>query len=1123
MNIPSQNFSVGSVRHLSFSSDEWSQAPVHADAPRPQLPIAKSSDLNALHLDSSANEQQKFLDFHSMSSRSAAGLHLSALAPPGPTDHLPIGLGLSPSSTSANSEQNCRSSPIQPTALPTPSLETSVNPFSAVDLAHASAHPPVTPGGHNMPLSMASSTTISKDPQEHVGYVSPKHMQRSKQLLPDIGASIDELASAAADARVHFHGGRFDTCNEKIDSIKQLIKRIAEMGMIGLTLSTETQHMRRHSTSALPYGSLMSPDEEKQIGSAATFSALADDVESRKRRLNGELHQEHPFKSQRGAQSNAPSTRSRSRSDLSDFSKAISSTEPHFNAGAVFSPKLHSNVFDFNVPQPASLSQRQQPVHPQTAFSDHTNAPHDVQGVPSTTSNPSSILHSQLMPSSPQNNVTNASSTSVHGTRPLNFAATASTATSSGNENSMHHVTSTPQAMDMTLKSGSHNAWTPSDSIGELKPSLHLESLPMPNMADSSLEPTTPGLKEAPLQHDDANEALNDRSNLGGPELSAELRSVYEETFHEFLTSLCSNLEAKDERGELIHQTLMPKKMARLDESPDFRPFKFRIQAFTNAFQSELQRRGLSEDDLSMRKIKLFLWTHPFISRFNEDGKKAKSKGNHIWIIEARRLPAGRWEFFTFSPKIAAAPSNVAYVNEPWTWNLRIWDPQMSSGSVNVAFSANAMPSWLHWEDEDKVMTGVPHHSSQGGYVNVSAVCMHLGELHHLEHSFYLHVADRSDPSRLEPLTSQTGGVPDEQTAPASLTDLFSPPVSTTPQGAAVQPPKNDALLPQGVSVPMSIPMPSAAQGHGQGQAQQGAGPTPGQGSTTAPGSASMPPGLGSGLGHIQMPAPTHDQANTHVSTPVHTHPPPLTTEGTRETTVPMTGHVQALSQPQAHAQLQMQSPTQAVTQPAAQSPSQLPSSMSSRHGASVQDSQKYDMFDPSRPSHELLPSMPFPFTPPIFMDKHVGPTGASGMDPNALQSSHPPDSSHNETLFTASSNPTSAVFMDKTPVANAPVHTPVLHSTSPVSTLSSTVHTPALGGSFSPQGPEHDTRPMMQMWNHIDQRQREQASSFMLLMPQRPQSFTLNEHPGQGTPISNMPNDMNATLPSVNQHHLAS
>ena len=32
----------------------------------------------------------------------------------------------------------------------------------------------------------------------------------------------------------------------------------------------------------------------------------------------------------------------------------------------------------------------------------------------------------------------------------------------------------------------------------------------------------------------------------------------------------------------------MAKKMARLDESPDFRPFKFRIQAFTNGFVEEV-------------------------------------------------------------------------------------------------------------------------------------------------------------------------------------------------------------------------------------------------------------------------------------------------------------------------------------------------------------------------------------------------------------------------------------------------------------------------------------------------------------------------------------------------------
>ena len=47
-------------------------------------------------------------------------------------------------------------------------------------------------------------------------------------------------------------------------------------------------------------------------------------------------------------------------------------------------------------------------------------------------------------------------------------------------------------------------------------------------------------------------------------------------------------MDATDAKGEPIHQTLMAKKMQRLDESPDFRPFKFRIQAFTNAFLEEV-------------------------------------------------------------------------------------------------------------------------------------------------------------------------------------------------------------------------------------------------------------------------------------------------------------------------------------------------------------------------------------------------------------------------------------------------------------------------------------------------------------------------------------------------------
>ena len=49
-----------------------------------------------------------------------------------------------------------------------------------------------------------------------------------------------------------------------------------------------------------------------------------------------------------------------------------------------------------------------------------------------------------------------------------------------------------------------------------------------------------------------------------------------------------TSVDAMDSKGEKLHQVLMPKKMQRLDESMDYRPFKFRIQAFTNAFHDEV-------------------------------------------------------------------------------------------------------------------------------------------------------------------------------------------------------------------------------------------------------------------------------------------------------------------------------------------------------------------------------------------------------------------------------------------------------------------------------------------------------------------------------------------------------
>lgn len=120
----------------------------------------------------------------------------------------------------------------------------------------------------------------------------------------------------------------------------------------------------------------------------------------------------------------------------------------------------------------------------------------------------------------------------------------------------------------------------------------------------------------------------------------------------------------------------MPKKMARLDESTDYRPFKFRIQAFVNSFHdevsqgivptrpeltiSQLQARGITDETMSAKKIKTYLWRQDLISRFNSDGKKAKSKGNHIWNVDAKKLPGGGWVFRPFKRRILGQPQPFA-------------------------------------------------------------------------------------------------------------------------------------------------------------------------------------------------------------------------------------------------------------------------------------------------------------------------------------------------------------------------------------------------------------------------------------------------------------------------------
>ncbi|KAF8587404.1 hypothetical protein K439DRAFT_1614339 [Ramaria rubella] len=256
-------------------------------------------------------------------------------------------------------------------------------------------------------------------------------------------------------------------------------------------------------------------------------------------------------------------------------------------------------------------------------------------------------------------------------------------------------------------------------------------------------------------------------------EIPPEIKADVDRIFFSFLSMICSDLDATDSKGEPIHQPLMAKKMQRLDESPDFRPFKFRIQAFTNGFLEDLAKQGLSEDIIPMKKVRHYLWTNAYISRFNEDGKKAKSKGNHIWNIDAKKAPEGGWHFRPFRRKIAGSFPGVAYVGLKWQFHPRVWDPQASRSNLHVRFSSPSLPTWLGWSGD--VLSGTPSADTQSTEIMVEARFLQDGQEVNLSQRYFLSVAplSRDEPSaymngRRPSLASDRRGVSDSAVSQAT-------------------------------------------------------------------------------------------------------------------------------------------------------------------------------------------------------------------------------------------------------------------------------------------------------------------------------------------------------------------
>ena len=92
--------------------------------------------------------------------------------------------------------------------------------------------------------------------------------------------------------------------------------------------------------------------------------------------------------------------------------------------------------------------------------------------------------------------------------------------------------------------------------------------------------------------------------------LEPELADRFQQVFENWLPIVCSDVEATDKRGEKIHQPLMAKRMAKLDEEHAFRPFKFRIQPFTIAFQDACKEAGMSEADSVIKHVSILDSSH---------------------------------------------------------------------------------------------------------------------------------------------------------------------------------------------------------------------------------------------------------------------------------------------------------------------------------------------------------------------------------------------------------------------------------------------------------------------------------------------------------------------------------
>ncbi|KAJ2697128.1 hypothetical protein H4218_004152 [Coemansia sp. IMI 209128] len=222
--------------------------------------------------------------------------------------------------------------------------------------------------------------------------------------------------------------------------------------------------------------------------------------------------------------------------------------------------------------------------------------------------------------------------------------------------------------------------------------------------------------------------------------LDSDLIVRLDELFMKYLEQICSNNITVDSEGESIHQTQMAKKLEKLEQCTEYRTFRFRIQAFSNGYREFIEREAsMTEQVVSKQQLRNYLHQQRYISRYNEDGKKAKSKGHHVWNVEAKKISRNTWWFKEFMRRIATPPPK-AVIGVPYEWTPTIWDPQVKA--PKVYFTSEWLPAWLRWDNN--TLRGMPTADAVDCGIVVIASYYQGKEVCHLKTNYTMHVVPHS-------------------------------------------------------------------------------------------------------------------------------------------------------------------------------------------------------------------------------------------------------------------------------------------------------------------------------------------------------------------------------------------